>query len=218
MDPMTADPVRRERRWPPALALASLVALPLALPDRLRLGPGWLLPIVGGLLLAAVVAAGVEREVRVVRALVLGLIAVLVVEAIWGTLRLVDDLVHGGALAGSASELLSTGALIWVNNNIIFGLLYWELDTGGPATRWRGQGARPPDFAFPQHLSPEIASPGWRPVFVDYLYLGLTNAMAFSPTDAMPLASWAKLTMAVQSLVSIAVLGLVIARAVNVMS
>jgi hypothetical protein len=74
-----------------------------------------------------------------------------------------------------------------------------------------------PDFAFPQHTSPHLAPPGWRPVFLDYLYLGLTNSIAFSPTDTMPLTHWAKLAMAVQSVASLAVLGLVIARAVNVL-
>jgi hypothetical protein len=73
-----------------------------------------------------------------------------------------------------------------------------------------------PDFGFPQQFAPELARPDWRPQFVDYLYLGITNAVAFSPTDAMPLVSWAKLTMAIEAVVSLVILGLVIARAVNV--
>ena len=73
-----------------------------------------------------------------------------------------------------------------------------------------------PDFAFPQQLNREVAPPGWRPQFVDYLYIGTTNAVAFSPTDAMPLAHWAKLAMSTQGLISLAILGLVISRAVNV--
>ena len=71
------------------------------------------------------------------------------------------------------------------------------------------------DFAFPQHMNPELAPVGWRPRFVDYLYLAFTNATALSPTDAMPIAAWAKLVMIVQSVSSLAILGLVIARAVN---
>ena len=73
-----------------------------------------------------------------------------------------------------------------------------------------------PDLAFPQQLNPEIAPPDWHPRFIDYLYLGFTNATAFSPTDAMPLVPWAKITMTVQAVISIAILGIVIARAVNV--
>ena len=74
-----------------------------------------------------------------------------------------------------------------------------------------------PDLAFPEQLNPGLAPPGWRPEFFDYLYLGFTNATAFSPTDVMPLARWAKLTMTVQAVGSIAILGLVIARAINIL-
>jgi hypothetical protein len=76
----------------------------------------------------------------------------------------------------------------------------------------------PRDFAFTQQLSPELAPPGWRPRYVDYFTLGMNTSTAFSPTDVMPLVSWAKLTMTLQSLISLAVIGLVIARAVNVLT
>ncbi|HEY7256523.1 MAG TPA: hypothetical protein VH476_07545 [Solirubrobacterales bacterium] len=67
-------------------------------------------------------------------------------------------------------------------------------------------------------MNPDLAPAGWRPIFIDYLYLGITNALAFSPTDVMPLAPWAKTTMALQSVISIMILGLVVARAVNIFS
>jgi class 3 adenylate cyclase len=92
-------------------------------------------------------------------------------------------------------------------------LLYWLIDSGGPFARARG--ARPLDFAFVQHLSPEVAPKGWRPVFLDYLHLGFTNATAFSPTDVMPLSHRAKYAMVVQSTVALALFGLIVARAVN---
>jgi hypothetical protein len=86
----------------------------------------------------------------------------------------------------------------------VFSLFYWLLDSGGPLARYHGE--RPyPDFAFTQQMSPEIAPPGWRPQYVDYLILGLTTSTAFSPTDVMPMAWWAKLTMALQSLISLTV-------------
>jgi uncharacterized membrane protein len=133
------------------------------------------------------------------------------------TIRLTDDLITGGPSTLSASALLASGALVWVNNSILFGLLYWELDEGGPARRAR-DASSDRDFAFPQQMSPEIAPPGWRPIFVDYLYIGFTNGLAFSPTDAMPLSAWAKLTMALQAMISFVVIGLVIANAVNILS
>jgi uncharacterized membrane protein len=113
--------------------------------------------------------------------------------------------------------LLSAGALVWVNNNVTFAFLYWLLDGGGPLDRERGV-RRFPDLAFPQQLNPVIAPPGWRPIFGDYLYLGFTNATAFSPTDVMPLAQWAKVAMGTQAIISLTLLSLVIARAVNVLS
>ena len=90
-------------------------------------------------------------------------------------------------------------------------------DSGGPYARYMGEHPHP-DFAFTQQQSPELAPPGWRPQYVDYLILGLTTSTAFSPTDVLPLSAWAKLTMALQSLISLTVVGLVIARAVNVFS
>ena len=88
---------------------------------------------------------------------------------------------------------------------------------GGSVRRASAPSANP-ELAFPQHLAPELAPEGWRPIFIDYLYLGFTNALAFSPTDAMPLVPWTKIAMGVQSLISVAILGLVIARAVNILS
>ena len=143
--------------------------------------------------------------------------AVLVVGSLWSTALLIDALIHGGPQTNSARDLLEAGSIVWVSNNIAFALLYWELDGGGAAARAHHV-PRHPDLAFPQHLNPRIAPPGWRPLFVDYLYLSFTNATAFSPTDVMPLVPWAKIAMAVQAAISLAILGLVIARAVNVFS
>lgn len=121
----------------------------------------------------------------------------------------------GGPETNSASALLSAGTIVWACNNIAFALLYWELDSGGAAARAHHL-PRHPELAFPQQLNPQLAPEDWRPRFIDYLYLSFTNALAFSPTDTMPLVPWAKATMAVQSLISLAILGLVVARAVNV--
>jgi hypothetical protein len=123
-------------------------------------------------------------------------------------------LVIGSKLTESASSLLASGVLVWLGNALAFGLLYWDLDSGGPLARFRHTHAYP-DFAFSQHLNPELAPEGWRPQFVDYMILGITTSMAFSPTDVMPMRPWAKLTMGTQSLISLTVIGLVIARAVN---
>jgi hypothetical protein len=159
----------------------------------------------------------VSARGRWLRRLSIALVLSLTVVAVVSTAVLITDLIRGGKVTESAGPLLASGALIWLGNCLVFGLLYWLLDSGGPLARFRGE--RPyPDFAFSQQLSPELAPPGWRPVYVDYLILGLTTSTAFSPTDVMPMTAWAKLTMALQSLISLMVVGLVIARAVNVFS
>jgi len=210
---------RRGQRWPPAVAVLVLCAMPIVLPSHLTLGPQWILPAIGGLFFAFIVVAdpGADgRVAAVTRPLTIGVTFALIVGGAWMTIRLTDDLITGGPSTNSASALLSSGALVWVNNSILFGLLYWELDEGGPAHRARDVSSDR-DFAFPQQMSPEIAPSGWRPMFVDYLYIGFTNGLAFSPTDAMPLSAWAKLTMALQAMISFVVVGLVIANAVNLL-
>jgi hypothetical protein len=138
---------------------------------------------------------------------------VLVAAALWATIILIYDLVNGRGVTKSATELLASGAVVWLGNNLSFALLYWLIDSGGPIARLRQ--SVPVDFAFTQQMSPELAPPGWRPVFLDYLHLGFTNATAFSPTDVMPLTHLAKYTMLVQSTVALALFGLIVARAVN---
>ena len=129
---------------------------------------------------------------------------------------MITELVKGGAVTNSAGELLRTGAVVWLENIIVFAMLYWELDSAGPAARLYRTRAHP-DFAFPQHMNPDVTAPGWRPVFWDYLYLGYTNAVAFSPTDAMPLTRRAKALMAAECTLSAVALLLVAARAVNIL-
>jgi uncharacterized membrane protein len=136
---------------------------------------------------------------------------------LWATVLLTSHLINGGHETGSAEALLTAGSTVWASNIIAFALLYWELDGGGASIRARHP-LEHPDLAFPQQLNPSIAPPAWRPRFFDYLYLGFTNATAFSPTDAMPLALWAKAAMALQALISLVILGLVVARAVNVLA
>jgi hypothetical protein len=210
-----------EPRWPLAVAMLSYVALTVVLriaqPEREALGPHWLVPALEVALLVALVAADpahVIGRARWLRPLALTLIFALTVVALLSTAVLIVDLVRGSKVTESAASLLASGALIWLGNALVFGLLYWELDSGGPLARALGRRAFP-DFAFSQQLSPELAPPNWRPHYVDYLILGITTSTAFSPTDVMPMRAWSKLTMALQSLISLTVVGLVIARAVN---
>lgn len=220
MEPVREALVSAEARWPMAGAIIAAMLLTVLLPDSVRLGPEWALPLLEGALLIAVVVAdpgAITRRSRLLRAVSIALVSVLVFGALWSTALLIDALVHGSSQTNSAVDLLEAGSIVWLSNNIAFALLYWELDGGGAAARAHDMPLHP-DLAFPQQLNPRIGPPGWHPRFIDYLYLAFTNATAFSPTDVMPLVPWAKIAMTVQSVVSLAILGLVIARAVNVFS
>ncbi|WP_327674122.1 hypothetical protein [Kitasatospora sp. NBC_00458] len=209
-----------DARWPMAGAVAVAIALTLVMPDELRLAPRWLLPSVEGLLLLTLMVADpgrIDRRSTVLRGVSVALVVVLACGAIWSTGRLVDDLVHAGPVTNSASALLRSGGCVWGGTVLAFSLLYSELDCGGAAARAHHM-PEIPGLAFPQQLSPAIAPAHWRPRYVDYLYLALTNSTALSPTDVMPLAHWAKIAMGLQSIVSLLLLGLVIARAVNVIA
>jgi hypothetical protein len=209
-----------ESRWPPAAALVVYIGFTIAvrlwLPGQSAVRVPWLVPSAEAALLVALIAgnpARLARRTPWVRRTVLALVIVLVAAALWATALLVYDLIKGHGVSQSASELLASGALVWLGNNLAFGMLYWLMDSGGPLARSRNPG--PVDFAFTQQMSPELAPAGWRPVFLDYLHLGFTNATAFSPTDVMPLTLRAKYTMLVQSTVALALFGLIVARAVN---
>src|SRR5512132_4214273 len=215
---MGQDLVIEEARWPMASAVLVAMVLTVLMPDEVRLGPPWLIPLLAGVLLVVLIVGDpgrISRRSSVLRGFSIALVSVLAAEALRSTARLIDQLIEGGPHTSEPGPLLAAGAIVWISNNIAFALLYWELDGGGAAARAH----RLPThhgFAFPQQLNPRIASPDWRPRFIDYLYLGFTNATAFSPTDVMPLVPWAKIAMAVQAFVSLGILGLVIARAVNV--
>lgn len=216
---MVRTTVGAARRLVLATTLALAIAILLLLPSQFSIGPTWVVPAIEAALLVAVFAAARtgpdDRRPARVRALSCALVLVLVATAAELTVRLVADLVKGGPETNSASDLLLVGSGVWVFTILAFSFLYWLLDGGGPEQRIVNP-QQYPDLAFPQLLNPEVAAPGWRPAFHDYVYLGFTNATAFSPTDVMPLAWWAKLAMTVQSLGSLTVLGLVIARAVNI--
>jgi uncharacterized membrane protein len=66
-------------------------------------------------------------------------------------------------------------------------------------------------------LSRENQDCSWTPHFVDYLFLAFNTSTAFSPTDTAVLSRWAKLLTMLQSLISLTIIALLAARAVNVL-
>jgi len=193
------------------------IGLQLLLPPRLTVGPTWLLPSLEGALLIGLSFASpreLEHEHPVRRGVALGMTALVSFANIWSLYQLIHFLLHHTVNGGR--QLIIAGMLIWLTNFFIFALWYWELDRGGPGKRAAGHD-EPPDFLFPQMTDDTIEPIDWRPQFIDYAYVSLTNATAFSPTDTMPLTPMAKTIMGIQSLVSLVTLGLVVSRAVNIL-
>jgi hypothetical protein len=180
--------------------------------------PVWLLPsLSAGLLVASAAVFRSDREEpsRPMRWLARGVVGMLALSSALCLLLLVRDVFGKSTLA--PLQLLLAGVVLWVVNVAVFALAYWEVDAGGPEDRVRGAGNLP-DLVFPQQQADQngLAREGWKPGFSDYLYVSVTAASAFSPTDAMPYSGTAKLLMGLESTISFATVAMLVARAVNV--
>jgi hypothetical protein len=205
--------------WGPQLVVAGALVLDLSLPEKLTIGPTWLLPSVEGLLLAGLVAMSPHRRMGhspARRNVAMGLIGLVSAVNLFSLIELCRFLLRHHV--GNGHRLILAGVVLWVTNVLLFGLWYWQLDRGGPVARALDED-EPVDFLFQQMTDDgaRVAPKGWKPTLVDYLYVSFTNATAFSPTDTMPLTATAKLLMATQSLASLVTIGLVIARAVGIL-
>jgi len=180
----------------------------------------WLLDAAPYLVLAGTLFLGLGRLVRHDRRreIVVALLAFVWVMNVAGVAVLVFALLFPSRSHINGRELLLSGGVVVLANAIAFGLAFWELDCGGPVARALSDEPRKPDFQFPQDENPQLARSGWAPRLWDYFYISLTNATAFSPTDAMPLTRSAKTLMAAESTLSFVTLLLVAARAVNILS
>ncbi len=200
------------RWWPAAIAFLLIGAIYFVLPDQLTIGPAWLplaviVPVVAGAWIARWRGFLVAR-----RYLVLGALALVNVAVTASAFFLVGTLLDRRTEAGS---LLRDAALVWVSNVLIFSLLYWEIDGGGPAHR-HAMGCESTDFVFPQRAVADADDRSkWMPDYLDYLFLAFNTSTAFSPTDTMVLARRAKVLMMWQSLVSLITIAVLAARAIN---
>lgn len=203
------------------VAIVVAIVLQYSLPERISHYQRWIFPIVATLLLIALFTtlrisgrSHLTDESPLLRGLMLlTIVAMSIANGVAG-FRLVQDLIQSEGIK-VASTLLWAGAAIWLTNLIVFALLYWMFDRGGPAARFLVKDA-PLDLLFPQHTI-ELGQVPWQPVFFDYVYTSFTAATAFSPTDVMPLSRWAKLAMMVESSLSLVLAILVVARAVNIL-
>lgn len=220
--------MKEEPRWHASIAVLVALALYMRLPPKLTFGPGWVAPVLVFALLLPLLILGSRRTQlsMLIRTCSITLIAILNLLNVTSVVLLVGDLVFGAAEHHpvTATALLAGGALIWGTNVIVFALWFWEFDSYGPDARAKVASARdfPADFLWPQMmLDPsrlKCFDANWKPRLLDYLYLSFTNALAVSPTDVMPLSRWAKMLMLVESLISFATVGLILARSVNILN
>ncbi len=225
--PMSEAEARAQgrREAAPAALVALLVFVVLAGVSRAQewklLGlPWWIWLLVAAPVLVLAIDLSLTYRgsglVRSRRAALL-LLGLLVLGNFTALALLVAGLVTASSSDLTGGELLLTGFALWAADVIVFGLAFWELEAGGPAARLRAPARATLDFQFPQDENPQLASRDWRPQVWDYIYVALTNAIAFSPTDAMPLSLRAKAMMGLESGLSAVTVLLVAARAVNIL-
>ena len=230
--PLVSEAELGESPWPPILAVLTAAGLYATLPTRFAASSTaafgvvrWVVPTLAVVLLVPLALSSVPRRVPAVlrrtgafrigrRVASLAVIALMTAANAAAIVLLVHILITGEKTV--ARQLLRAAIHMWSMNVLVFALWFWELDSGGPHARCRAEEVKP-DFLFPQQATPEIAEPGWRPNFIDYLYVSFTNATAFSPTDTMPLSRWAKMAMLVESTAGLLLAVIVAARAVNIL-
>jgi uncharacterized membrane protein len=211
------DLERQDPHWPAQLAALVSILLYVTLPDKLTIGPDWAIPLLETVLFVALVLATPGDELpgtRMRQRLAVALIGVLALATLAGLGLLVHVVAEGGS--GAGRDLLEAAIVLWATIVLVFALIYWELDRGGPVARAHPHLRRPADFQFTQNARRGgEPAPEWQPSFVDYLFVALTNSTAFSPTDTMPLSHRAKMTMGVQAVASLITVVVIVARAVG---
>lgn len=210
-----ARPARPEHRWPATIAIVIAIVIYVLLPPTDEVVPRWIVPVLAASMLVPLLVLNPHhftKQTTWSRRLSIG-IAVLLLAA--NQIEVVITVMHLVQGTSSAATILLSALQVWVTDVVAFALIYWELDRSGPFARRMNSDDERPDFRFPQEDSGPTK---WESGFFDYVYFSLSNMMAFSPTDVMPLTTRAKAFMAVQAFTGFVLLALVISRAVNILS
>jgi len=206
-----------EPRWPAIIAVLATGSLFLFMPERLTFGPNWLLLVLVGILSVPTVISRRMGQSSLNYWFGMSLSAVITLATVWSLVMLIAGL---PAKKENPEELLRAAVALWMSNILVFACWYWRLDAGGPHERDLRQFHTDGAFLFPQMTLPtdsKLCKTGWRPGFVDYLFLAFNTSTAFSPTDVPVLSRWAKGLMMVQSCVSLGTLAILAARAINIL-
>lgn len=207
---MESSTLAPEPRWPVLIAILAVGGLYLALPEHLTMGPNWALLGILTLLLVPTVASHYAGKAEMNRRLGFVVGGVLTIALVWSVGALILSLPERKQ---DAAGLLRSAVCLWFCNILVFATWYWRLDAGGPHARDSRGDHSSGAFLFPQMSMKK--EKGWRPGFVDYLFLAFNTSTAFSPTDVPPLTPWAKLLMIAQSCVSLGTIVILAGRAVN---
>ncbi|HXM97061.1 MAG TPA: hypothetical protein VN982_01160 [Candidatus Dormibacteraeota bacterium] len=209
----TTHPIIREPRWPAFVAMLAASGVYLALPKPLEVGPTWALPSITAVLLVPILALDYYRRYHMARFLTMIANTIITLAMIASLVLLVKGIPEH---LETPKALLRSASALWITNILVFALWYWKLDAGGPLKRAHPDGAAKSSFLFPQMLSQQERNSSWKPNFVDYLFLAFNTSTAFSPTDTAVLSRVAKMGMMLQSLISLMIIVLLAARAVNI--
>jgi hypothetical protein len=204
----------REPRWPALVAMLAAGGVYLGLPKPFTFGPSWLLLAVILLLMMPIVVSYRRGHHNVTRVLTYTANGAITIAMIASLVVLIQGIPHH---RDPAQAMLRSAAALWITNVLVFALWYWKLDAGGPQRRETSRGNLDSSFLFPQMLTHTGADPSWSPDFMDYLFLAFNTSTAFSPTDTAVLSRWAKAGMMLQSIISLTIVALVAARAVNIL-
>jgi len=213
-----APPGRGEHRWPMALAALAAGVLHMLLPVDFQVGYTWVYPILMGTFLVLLIAGDpglIDRERRWLRITTGGMIALIAVGNLFSAIRLVDGIISDDCYSENSIQLLTIGGIVWATNVIAFALWYWDVDGGGSVKRAIHGAWHDPAFVFPEMNMPERLGVAWYPHFADYLAFAFATATAFSPTDVSAIKRWAKMLMVLQSMTSLVLATLVLAKAIN---
>ncbi len=202
-----------EPRWPAFVAMLAAGGVYFSLPERLSVGPGWGLLAVFLVLMVPIAVSNLRGDFHITRPLVVIANGAITVGMITSLVWLIKDIPQH---RDSPMALLRAAIALWITNIVVFALWYWKFDAGGPSRRDARTGHLKSSFLFPQVLNEEGRDPDWSPQFMDYLFLAFNTSTAFSPTDTAVLSRWAKAGTMLQSLISLAIVVLLAARAVNI--
>jgi len=204
----------REPRWPASVAMLAASGVFLALPEPLSVGPSWSLLVIVALLMIPITVSAVRRDHNVTRILTFIANGIITIAMIASLILLVSGIPQHRE---APPALLRSAIALWLTNILVFALWYWKLDGGGPLSREMPGGMSKCSFLFPQMVRREKQDSSWVPNFADYLFLAFNTSTAFSPTDTAVLSRWAKLATMLQSLISLTIIALLAARAVNIL-